>query len=79
MAQQVMEKNRQERDQAVQFFQENIKPKLEQKMEEIAKQLRWTLQIAAGESTDQILNQNDDDQTDISQEPVHQQVMKMKS
>ena len=79
MAQEVMEKHKKEREEATVFFSENVKPKIEEKLQEMAKQLRWTLQVNAGESTESIQEGNENAETTLSKEPLHQQVMKMRS
>ena len=60
-----MEKNRRDREQATAFFQENVKPKIEEKLQEMAKQLRWTLQVNAGESVESIQEGNEDEEATL--------------
>jgi hypothetical protein len=47
-------------------------------LEEIAKQLRWTLQIAAGETTEQIMKRDDQGEQDENKKPIHIEVSLMK-
>ena len=44
----------------------------------MAKQLRWTLQVNAGESVESIQEGNEDEEATLQKEPLYQSVMKMK-
>ena len=75
-------KNEQKVSEAVkarETFIVDVLPKLEEKMENISKVLRWTLQIAEGESTEDIMKADDDKAKNIvdNKRPLYQEVIMM--
>lgn len=57
----------------------DILPKLEDKLESICKVLRWTLSISEGESTESIMQGDEDRKNRIvdTKRPLHQEVILM--